>query len=283
MGILVMAHGGSVEWNAAIVDAVAPLRAFCPVVVAFGMADRDSLQTAVGRLETKGVSRIAIVRLFISAQSFHQQTEYRLGLRPDPPKDFVQHESDSVGDAHAEHAANSHIPSPIRKKAVVILNQHGLYDSPRMGEILAERALSLSVSPETESVLILAHGYGDDVENSLLLSKMDELANKVRDLRIFRTVQVEALREDWKDKRAVPEKRIREFVEHESQDTGRVLVVPFRVFGFGSYRGVLKGLQYVADGRGLLPHPKVTEWIKREAMDCVFRAGWTSPFINAQE
>ncbi len=275
VGILVMAHGGDVDWNAAIVDAVAPLRDYTPVVVAFGMADRDSLQAAVAQLETESVTRIAIVRLFISAEAFRHQTEYLFGLRGDPPKEFIQHESHSGGNPHAGHAVNSAIPPPIRKKAAIILSQRGLCDSPRIGEILAERALALSVSPETESVLILAHGYGDDGENSLLLSKMEGLANKVRDLRIFRTVQAGALREDWKEKRAEAEKQIREFVEHGNQDTGRVLVVPFRVFGFGPYRDVLKGLQYVADGRGFLPHPKVTEWIKREAMDCFMRAGRT--------
>ncbi|HEX4339134.1 MAG TPA: hypothetical protein VH062_24670 [Polyangiaceae bacterium] len=34
---------------------------------------------------------------------------------------------------------------------------------------------------------------------------------------------------------------------------------------FGPYADVLKGLTYVSDGRGLIPHEEVTAWLERQA------------------
>ena len=53
------------------------------------MKHRNSLQAGVEELEKAGVSRIAVVGLFISPHSFRHQTEYLLGLRADPPEEFL--------------------------------------------------------------------------------------------------------------------------------------------------------------------------------------------------
>lgn len=283
VGILVMAHGGSAEWNRAIEQAVAPLGSACPIRIAFGMAERDSLQAAVKQLEMQGASRIAVVGLFVSEQSFRHQAEYFLGLRSEPPAHFIdafQHPamvaSTRVGSRGEPHQGK---PRPIERKAALILNRQGLYDSPRMGEILLERVRAQSISSRSESVLILAHGAGDEAENARWLSKLNELANRIRQWKPFRAVRVETLREDWKNERREAEKRIRDFVIEGNRHGGRVVIVPFRVFGFGPYHDVLKGLRYVADGVGLLPHAEVTEWVKEQSADCFSRAGWLHPFL----
>ena len=286
VGILVLAHGGTRQWNEAVEEAVAPLEAFCPVTVAFGMAQRNSLQAGVEELEKAGVSRIAVVGLFISPHSFRHQTEYLLGLRADPPEEFLgphahEHRQGSSGDLEDREHQND-IPLPIQTRAKLILNRRGLYDSPRVGEILVERVQAGSVAPEKESVLILAHGAGADAENERWLARMEKLANQVRRWNSFRAVQVETLREDWEEKRKAAEKRIRDFVSLGNHDGGRVIVVPFRLFGFGPYRDVLEGLPYEAVEMGLLPHPNVGEWIKEEAADCFSRAGWYQAFPSAQ-
>ena len=79
----------------------------------------------------------------------------------------------------------------------------------------------------------------------------------------FRTVRVETLCEDWPEKRKDAEQRIRSYVEHASQ-TGRAIVIPFRVQGFGPYAEVLQGLDYASDGRGLVPDAGVTQWIEHQ-------------------
>jgi len=67
-------------------------------------------------------------------------------------------------------------------------------------------------------------------------------------------------------------------VTRGQESNGRVIIVPMRLFGFGPYKDVLKELDYVADGQGLLPHPFITTWIQRQAEACFERAGWASPF-----
>jgi hypothetical protein len=84
-GVLVMAHGGPPEWNRGVLDAVAPLAAEAPLEVAFGMADACSLQAATRKLEARGVRRIAVVRLFVSGESWYERTEQILGLRDGAP------------------------------------------------------------------------------------------------------------------------------------------------------------------------------------------------------
>ena len=271
-GILAMAHGGDPEWNAAVQDAVAPLRAVYPVSLALGMAQRDSLQAAVRELEYQKVKRIAVVRLFVSAESFRSQTEYLLGLSEHPPQYFIQHTQKHIDSIHNVQMLPKNLaPPPIETRATVELNRNGLYDSEEVGQIAVERVLHLSRSPQLESILILAHGEGDDDINRQWITKLQNLANHVAAIRPFRAVKVETLREDWQDKRSRAEKRIRDFVTAANRRGGRVLVVPFRVYGFGPYADVLKGLDYVSDGRGLLPHATVTRWIKQQAEDCFQR------------
>ena len=91
-----------------------------------------------------------------------------------------------------------------------------------------------------------------------------DLGRIAQDLQI-RRVQVETLREDWPEKRKVSEARIRAFVEQSAKDGGRVIVIPYRVAGFGPYAKVLEGLEYASDGQGLLPSPQVVGWVRRQA------------------
>jgi hypothetical protein len=256
-GLLVMAHGGTDAWNEAVEAAVQPLEADTPTAIAFGMADPVTLQEAVSKLEEK-VSCIAVVRLFVSGASFLHQTEYLLGLRADPPRFFVTH------GGHANHQGGGVTPDPLTVSGEILISQEGLMDAPMMGSILAERALEMSDRSGNESVLVIAHGPGDDAENDRWLRKLDGLADSIRTGGAFRQVKVHTLREDWEEKRAQAEEHIRAFVETVNQENRRVLVIPFRLFGFGPYDDVLDGLTYEASGMGLLPSPRITEWIHEQ-------------------
>lgn len=260
-GVLVMAHGGSADWNQAVRNAIQPLNDTYPTEVAFGMADASSIQEGVRALESRGVHRIAVIRLFVSGESWRDRTAQILGLQPGAPS------PPSPDDPQSSHDHSDHEMAfwRIASASSFVMAQDGLMDAPQMGTVLAARAVALSQHPETEDVLILAHGPEDDAENERWLSKLQARAQAVKDLRPFRRVQVETLREDWPDKRAAAEARVRSFVERASTEHGTAIVIPFRVEGFGPYARVLKGLTYVADGKGLLPHPEVSRWIKQQA------------------
>ena len=269
-GLLVMAHGGDAAWNARVEAAVAPLRARLPVAVAFGMADPASLSAGLGELAGRGVERVAVVRLFLDGRSFLHQTEFFLGLRPDPPAQFVLH-------GHGGHgASHGGPPAPVAHGLDVALSGDGLMQAREVADVLAARVAALSTDPASESVLVLAHGTGDDVDNARWISAIEAASGGARALGV-RALRVETLREDWPEARASAERAIRSFVAAETEAGRRVLVVPFRLAGFGPYADVLEGLDVHSDGTGLLPHPAVTEWIEREYRRVVAREGWEAP------
>lgn len=260
-GVLLMAHGGSKEWNERVLAAVEPLRDRYTIEVAFGMADAASLQEAVSKLEAQGVRQIGVVRLFISGESWYERTRKILGLVPGAPQRVV-----SAHDAHANHGQHAHHSMAfwqVDTAASFALSEEGLADAKEMDAILLERVSRLSRDPASEDVLILAHGPGDDAENTRWIEKISSRAAAVR-TQPFRRVEVHTLREDWPEKREAAERTVRAFVERANEENGRAIVVPFRVGGFGPYAKVLNGLDYVADGLGLLPHPNVTKWIERQ-------------------
>jgi hypothetical protein len=248
------------------------------------MADATTLQDAVRKLEARNVRRIGVVRMFVSGESWLERTEQIFGLRAGAPAAPTAHADHGEHRAHAGHAGHAghdaaSAPAPaghgahamafhrVESRSTFALSSEGLADVPGMGKVLAERAAALSKAPAREDVLILAHGPGDDDENARWLAKLDARAAAIRALAPFRRVQVESLREDWPDKRAIAEQRIRAFVTRASAEGGTAIVLPFRVHGFGPYAQVLEGLDYVSDGKGLLPHDEVSKWLERQIVE----------------
>ncbi|MEA1942079.1 MAG: hypothetical protein U9P68_07540 [Pseudomonadota bacterium] len=267
-GVLVMAHGGGETWNGEVREMLRPVDDDYPLEIAFGMADAVSLQAAVGRLEARGAERIGVVRLFVSGESWYERTREILGVdtgapaRPEPE----HHEMDGMDEEGGDHGMSMEYWR-IDTDAAFALSQEGLAEAPEMGEVLVERARELSEAPSSESVLILAHGPGDDAENRRWIEWIDARADTVRDAIPFREVRVETLREDWPDAREVAQARIRGFVAEASEGEGRAIVIPYRVQGFGPYADVLDGLDYVASGQGLLPSVEVEHWVRRQIDD----------------
>lgn len=269
VGVLIMAHGGGAAWNKEVEAMLAPLAADYPLELAFGMAEAASLQDGVKKLEARGANKIAVIRLFISGESFYERTEQILGLAPGAEPQAAGHGDHDAHAGHGAAAGGGHNMAlwRIETNSSFAISQQGLAEAPEMGGVLVERARALSTEPAKESILLLAHGPGDDAEDKRWLEMMDQRANAVRSFGPFRKVQAETLREDWPEKRVVSEARIRAFVEAGSKDGNRVIVIPYRVAGFGPYANVLKGLDYVADSKGLLPSVEVEHWVRRQVKE----------------
>jgi hypothetical protein len=92
----------------------------------------------------------------------------------------------------------------------------------------------------------------------------------------FKEAHSATLREDWPEARVLAEAEIRAWVESRTARGDRVIVVPFRLFGFGGYAEVLDGLTYTA-ADGLLPHELVTDWITESATDLFCAEGIANP------
>ena len=260
-GVLVMAHGGSEQWNQGVIDTVSPLHENYNVEIAFGMADAFSIQEAVHKLEAKGSEKIAVVRLFVSGESWFERTQQILGLTDGAPER-------PSADPHAAH--DMHPPAhrmefwKIDSNAQFALSTQGLADAELMAQVLLTRANELSDDADKEDVLILAHGPEDDAENQRWLEKIEQRSALLHEQHSFRTVHVATLREDWKDKREAAETHVRGLVESANSSGGTALIIPFRVHGFGPYEDVFAGLDYRANQVGLIPHPAVTQWIEQQ-------------------
>lgn len=268
VGVLVMAHGGSPEWNAHVGEAVAPLASEVPTALAYGMANPMTLRASLDSLDARGVDHVAVVRLFLSGESFLDQTEFYLGLSEEPPAEFLL-----MGPMATDATARVPIPHPL----AVATHHHGLLDSPEAAEIATKRAMTLSQDPARERVLMIAHGMGEEHENQRVLRAMGGAQQSISSLG-FAAVEIETLREDWPEHRAVAEVRIREFVTSAARDEESVLVIPMRLSGFGPYAEVLEGLEYRA-GDGLLPDDAIATWVRRTANEVSCGAGW-GPLVD---
>ena len=261
-GVLLMAHGGIDSWEREVADTLAPLQQEFPMEIAWGMADAASLQRSVDALEARGVDRIGVVRLFVSGESWYERTGQILGIVPGAPE-----RSAVPADAHAGHHGMSMEFWQLDTDAVFAMSTQGLSEAPEMGEVLVKRVKALSQEPAHEDLLILAHGPADDAENQRWLANIDARADAVRAAVPLRRVKVMTLREDWPEEREAAVREVRAFVERATGEDGVAIVIPYRVQGFGPYEEVLEGLDYRSDGRGLVPHPHVTEWVRRQALE----------------
>lgn len=268
-GVLVLAHGTHAHgdhaahapetvpsWNAAVLNAVQPLKSKYPLEVAFGMADPETIKESVRKLEEKGVRDVVVVPLFISSHSpIIGNSRYILGL---------QQELALTTDVGALPRIDSKVRFTMTK---------ALDDSPLVAETLLERAKDMSVNPDRETIILVGHGPNDENENRLWLNDMRKLASLVQEKWRFKEVLAATWRSDAqksiKDK-AVQE--LRRMVETAGKD-GWVIVVP-HLLASGGVEGeiadALKGLSYRYNGKALLPHENITKWIElqvKENMD----------------
>ena len=260
-GVMVMAHGGSDEWNAHLVEAVEPLRARYPVELALGMADAGSMEAAVRRLESQGVRHVGVVRVFVAGESWYERTLQILGVQDGAPSRVDQEESGAV-------TANMRMPMGFWKVDTEMAFQvsiKGLADAVEMDEVVTTRIRALSSDPENEVVAVIAHGPGDDAENQRWIEKITQRTRNVHEQLGLRDIRVFSLREDWPERRTAAEREIRNYIAQANSQGLTPIVIPFRVQGFGPYERVLSELDYRADRLGLLPHSNVGLWIARQA------------------
>jgi hypothetical protein len=257
-GVLVMAHGGTDDWNKGVEESLNNLRSQYPVEIAFGMADAGSIEQGVRNLEAQGVDHVGVVRLFVSGESWLQRTAQILGIESGAPNKPTDHSAMNHGSMPMGFWK---IDSGIRFH----LSLEGLSEAEEMDQVLLSRVQGLSSNPSSEVVVIIAHGPADDEENTRWVSEISERTKLVKQELNVREVQVFTLREDWEDKREGAEEQIREYLKQARANLLTPIVVPYRVHGFGPYATVLAGLDYNADHKGLIPHSNVAIWVQNQA------------------
>ena len=280
-GILLLAHGGSAEWNAQVTKLAAQVDRTQPTEIAFGMATRANIQAAVDRLRARGVAEIIAVPLFVSSwSSVITSTEYLLGQRADAPPELaiyakMNHSahagtsgSGARSDGHEPHRTHG-APAPDPQSPVYshipIRMTPALNDHPIVADILTSRARSVSRNPAEEAVVIVAHGPNGEDENRRWLADMASLAERVRSGERFASIDYLTLRDDApKQVRDGATAQLREVVTKRLAEGRRVLVVPLLVSFGGIERGLrerLDGLIYTMPGAALVPDDRLVAWV----------------------
>ena len=271
VGVLLLAHGGQPQWNERVTALAAVVDRAQPTEVAFGMASRASIQAAIDRLATRGVTRVVAVPLFVSSySSVITSTEYLLGLRDVAPPDLalfakMSHSSHDAGDAGRsahEPLADPMAPLPVR---LPIRMTAALNDHPLIGLVVADRARSISTSPSNEAVILVAHGPVPDDENRRWLEDMSRLARQVMAAAPFASVDYMTVRDDAGPAiREAATTELRSKVAQQRALGRRVLVVPHLLSFGGIEQGLrkrLEGLDYTMTAQGLMPDERLAQWV----------------------
>ncbi|MEI9979992.1 MAG: CbiX/SirB N-terminal domain-containing protein [Edaphobacter sp.] len=275
IGILLLAHGGSaLEWNEDVRHVADQVDLTIPTEIAFGMATRSSMQTAVNRLVARKVTEIVAVPLFISSHSsVIDSIAYLLGVRAQTPEDlkmFAEMDNGSGGmamdhgsmnhDAPTASDATKPISSPVPIHMASALDHHRI-----VAEILRDRAASISQDPTHEVVVLVAHGPVPDDENKLWLSDMGILAGEVHQQSHYAGIECLTLRDDAdKSVRDAATQQLRQKVEQISKSGNTALIVPL-LLSYGGIEGGLRerlnGLNYRMASQGLLPDKRIVDWV----------------------
>lgn len=162
LGVLVIAHGSDEDlWCRQVRETVANVSLPYPVELGFlEFVPNESISNAVDRLDSREVTEIIAVPLFISSYSSHiQEIEYVLRLR-----ESLQSYEDL---ARVNTTAN-------------ITMTRALDDHPLVAYILADQIAEISRDPSNETVVILSHGTGDEDDISSQVCCQSWLAEEVK-------------------------------------------------------------------------------------------------------
>jgi sirohydrochlorin ferrochelatase len=272
-GIIVLSHGSDFIWNESIRNAVEPLTKDYKIEFAFSMADQAMIERAIRKLEQRGAKAAIIVRLFALADSFRRPIERMTGADIEKAVAAGNGHGDHRGahspGAHGGHGGHGHdasaMPRPRIRSMLPIETVGGLGSSPLFAAALLDRARGLSRNPSGDTVILVAHGSGDDRLNQQWEADLQVIAEHMRKAggSDFLGIRTATWREDWADVRDPQIKKIRSMVEDATRQGGRALVIPARTVGEGPERKFLSGLEYDL-GSGFAPHPNFLQWMEEQ-------------------
>ena len=272
-GILLLAHGGGDDWNREVLALADRVDSIQPVEVAFGMANKRTIQDAVDRLTERDVSGIVAVPLFISSHSsVMRATEYLLGSREEAPPQLQAfarmgaRRDAGRADADPGFDRTTPVETTVPITLTTALDGHAL-----VAEILISRAADVSRTAEEEIVVLVAHGPGSAEDNELWLDDMEILVDRMRPRTSFSRIEWLTVRDDAPDPvRSQATAELRAVVEGAVQEGKSALVVPLLLSYGGIEAGIrrrLEGLPYRMAGRALLPDERLSEWVLMQAAE----------------
>jgi sirohydrochlorin ferrochelatase len=278
-GIVLLAHGGAIAWNEEVRHVADQVDLCVPTEVAFGMATKSTMQSAVNQLVSRGATEIVAVPLFVSSHSsVIDSTAYLLGLRSQTPDDLKMFAAmDHDGSMEHHHRAPDPVKTTDGTKPIVspvpVRMVSALDHDPIVASILEDRASSISTDPVNEVVILVAHGPVKEDENKLWLNDMSILAKDLGSRTHYAAIEYLTLRDDADPPvRNAAAEQLRQKVVQVTQSGKTVLVVPLLLSYGGienSLRKRLSGLTYRMPSQGLLPDTRIVTWVMQSAQSAV--------------
>jgi len=251
--VLILAHGGTSQWNKTVRKAVKAAELPYPYKIVFGMGDTPAqqrdLQDAISELEDGGSHSIYVVPLLISSYSeVMRQWKYLLGVDVQPG--FMNNPLFPV-----QKHSTVHFAEPLNDSSVVV-------------EILLDRAHEISTSPDKETVIIVAHGPNDDSDNAKWNQILQNIANRLKERGGYRAAEGVTLRDDAPSSiRQHAIEMLHQRVEAADKAGTRPLVVTLLLAPGGIEHKIgleLRGLNYAFNTKTILPDSRISEWIRSQ-------------------
>ena len=140
---------------------------------------------------------------------------------------------------------------------------------PLVAAILADRAVSISQDAAHEAVVLVAHGPVPSDDNARWLDDLASLGSGIKASTTFKAVEWQTVRDDAPEPiRGDAATELRNRVTRLAAGGDRVLIVPVVISFGGIEQGVRKrldGLAYTMPAQGLLPDPRIAQWIRESA------------------
>lgn len=275
VGVVLVAHGASVGWNARVDSLAAAVKrrgvVRGPIATAYLMgpeAAKRPFQRVVDSLARLGASRIVVVPVFASSKSGHaDQVRWLAGA------------IDSLGDVMQHHLHHAGIERPTTRVPMHVTP--ALDGSPEVATVLVDRVRALVPDPRGRAVLILGHGPETAEDYADWMRALRPVADTLRARLGLASSVVELVRDDAPAPvRAEAVARARELVALQHAATrADVAVVPLLISaGDVSNRKLpadLAGLPVIYDAAPLLPHPALVAWVERRVTEAT-RGSFTS-------
>jgi sirohydrochlorin cobaltochelatase len=141
---------------------------------------------------------------------------------------------------------------------------------PIVCDIIADRARAMSLNPEREAIVLVAHGPNEEQENQRWLQSLDEIGRAVARTTPFAHIGRLTVRDDAPAPvKEAATAQLRSLVASQVALGRRVLIVPVLLSYGGIEAGIrqrLDGLSYVMSDKALAPDPRLVDWVLAMAL-----------------
>lgn len=255
-GLLVVAHGATVEWNNQVRETVAQVRWDGPAATAFLMgpeAEAAGWDQAVASLVAQGARSIVVVPLMVSSFGSHfRQIRYYAGEIDSLPAELAGHD-------HGEHQ-----PPPVPMVVAGALDA-----APEMLEAVVERWRGLGATERAAPLVLLGHGPDAAEDAARWLAAFDTALTQLKHAGHTAEGRAALLRDDAAAPvRAESIRQMRDTVAALSRRADDSVTVMTVLISRGAMTGVtiprdLEGLPVRYAPVSLTPLAAIARWIER--------------------